>query len=247
MKYSSNCPKPKENGCTNVHVGETINFTASIRPLKCQSGSQIIKIKPEGIDESLEVELEVICDCPCEKPGHSDFSQQSKECTGEGDLKCGVCSCYPGRFGRNCECDSSTSTTDDVSACKQHENDTEICSGAGSCKCGKCECMKRPSPQVIYGRFCQCDNYSCKRNNGHICSGKDKGSCDCGKCKCLAGWTGEACECPDTNTTCIAAGSSEVCSGHGSCACGECQCNIVDGYRYSGKYCEECPSCPGQR
>ncbi|KAF5269170.1 hypothetical protein FQR65_LT02470 [Abscondita terminalis] len=251
IKYSSTCSKPKENGCNNIHVGEIISFTATIKPLQCQpqgSPPQLIKIKPEGIDESLDIELTVACHCGCEQSGHSDYIQKSSNCTDQGDLKCGICSCYPGRFGRNCECDSNTSNTDDVSACKQNENSTEICSSLGSCKCGKCECIKRPSPQIIYGKYCQCDNYSCKRNNGRVCSGKDNGICDCGQCKCSSGWTGEACECPDTNTTCIAPGSEGlVCSGQGFCSCGECQCNTIDGYTHSGKYCEECPSCPGQR
>ncbi|KAK4879184.1 hypothetical protein RN001_007330 [Aquatica leii] len=251
IKYSSTCLRPKENGCSNIHVGEIINFTASIKPLQCQpkgARPQLIKIKPEGIDETLEIELTVACDCACEQSGHPDFVLKSSNCTDQGDLKCGICNCYPGRFGRNCECDSSMSNTDDISVCKQNANSTEICSGLGSCKCGKCECIKRPTPQIIYGKYCQCNNYSCKRNNGQVCSGTDNGRCDCGQCKCSSGWTGEACECLDTNTTCIRPGSEGlVCSDKGSCVCGECQCHMIDGYRHSGKYCEECPSCPGQK
>jgi len=41
-------------------------------------------------------------------------------------------------------------------------------------------------------------------------------------------------------------GSGEICSGKGECVCGECQCIEEDGGRYSGKHCEECPTCPSK-
>lgn len=35
-----------------------------------------------------------------------------------------------------------------------------------------------------------------------------------------------------------------MCSGRGKCDCGRCKC---DPGEFSGKYCEECPTCPGHR
>ena len=52
--------------------------------------------------------------------------------------------------------------------------------------------------QIVSGDFCECDNFSCDRYDGKLCSGPDHGTCSCGKCMCLAaydvpGYT--ACEC----------------------------------------------------
>lgn len=53
--------------------------------------------------------------------------------------------------------------------CKANNETTEICSDHGVCKCGVCECMKRPNPQeVFYGKYCECDNFSCKRKDGLV-------------------------------------------------------------------------------
>lgn len=59
IKYTANCPKVDAYGCTDVHVGEIVNFTAHITPLRCFSGSKTIKIKPEAINEFLEIHLTV--------------------------------------------------------------------------------------------------------------------------------------------------------------------------------------------
>lgn len=139
IKYSSNCPKPIQNGCSNIRAGEIVNFTAIIKPLKCSgdTNTKTIRIKPEAVDESLIVELEVICDCDCERPDHPDYQADAEECATQGSLQCGVCSCNQGRFGRNCECDKETSVSNDVSSCKVNKNDSVVCSGLGTCKCGE--------------------------------------------------------------------------------------------------------------
>ncbi|KAF5304468.1 hypothetical protein FQA39_LY09664 [Lamprigera yunnana] len=248
IKYSSTCSKPKENGCSHISVGEIINFTATIKPLRCQQKGlypRIIKIKPTGLVESLEIELTVACDCLCEQPDHPNYVKNSEKCSFRGDTKCGVCSCHHTHFGKNCECGG----TEDVSDCVRNTSTAEICSGAGTCICGKCMCIQRSNPaEKIYGKFCECDNYSCMRGNGELCSGIKNGVCNCGRCECSPGWTGEACECSEANTTCITPESeSSICSGNGKCECGQCHCNMLDGYKYSGKYCEKFPLFPGRR
>lgn len=101
------------------------------------------------------------------------YQPNAVECKDRGTSVCGVCSCNPGFYGKQCECegnnidaDKSISTTD----CKPDNQTTEICSGHGACKCGVCDCDKRPNnPQeLFYGKYCECDNFSCKRSGGQV-------------------------------------------------------------------------------
>lgn len=39
-------------------------------PIDKAIGKQVIEFKPIGLNETMILELEVICDCPCEKPGN---------------------------------------------------------------------------------------------------------------------------------------------------------------------------------
>ncbi|KAL3282738.1 hypothetical protein HHI36_005907 [Cryptolaemus montrouzieri] len=244
IELTSNCTTPIKNGCSDIHVGEVVNFTASIKPLSCAgyNGKPItISFKPAGIDESLTIELDLICGCDCEVPGNSNYFPNSANCSGLGEMVCGVCKCSPGRYGSQCECDGQHSHSLNETDCVQNPGDS-VCSGLGSCKCGKCECFSRPnSDQKISGKFCQCDNYSCNREHGLLCAGR--GRCSCGRCLCNAGWSGSACECPDSNSTCIREGRNDegVCSGRGTCVCGKCEC--TESELYTGKFCELCPTC----
>lgn len=111
-----------------------------------------------------------------------------------------------------------------------------------------CDCDKRADPtEVISGAFCECDNFSCDRHNGLLCSGPDHGTCNCGVCDCNPKYHGTACDCLASNETCInPQGNGEVCSGKGQCSCGACICDTTDEGRYSGQYCEKCPTCSGR-
>ncbi|XP_060518734.1 integrin beta-PS-like [Cylas formicarius] len=240
VKITSNCPSFNENGCSSVKPGTILDFKAVIQPLECLKGSsqrRYIKIKPEGLEESLIIELDVHCECSCA----SRKIANSTECSGQGDLECGICRCHEERFGSSCQCDRTESSTDDVSACIRPDGQNKICSEKGRCICGKCTCRERQNPnEQFYGKYCECDNFSCPL----MCSGR--GVCNCGKCECNSEWAGNACECPKSNRDCMAPGSNEICSGFGNCTCGQCTC-IQDNDRHSGRFCEDCVSCPAQR
>lgn len=130
--------------------------------------------------------------------------------------------------------------------CRKDNTTTVDCGGRGTCVCDICDCDKRNNPEeVISGTYCECDNFSCDRSNGVLCS--DNGRCECGVCACSPGWSGDSCDCRTSDETCRAPnGPDQICSGHGVCKCGACQCEVDKDGRYSGKYCEKCPTCSGR-
>ncbi|XP_076245992.1 integrin beta-PS-like [Calliopsis andreniformis] len=172
----------------------SIKFCAVECPANSNEWQHTMQIKPRGINESLTVDLSIICDCPCDKPGHSvrriierefvlntltnihtfisiyGYVRDSEDCRGNGTLVCGVCSCREGFYGKQCECEGNGVAAESAAAvaeCKPNNETTEICSGHGACKCGVCDCVRRPNPQeIFYGKYCECDNFSCKRSGG---------------------------------------------------------------------------------
>lgn len=130
--------------------------------------------------------------------------------------------------------------------CRADNYSVVVCNGRGDCVDGVCECYKRPRhDEVISGQFCECDNFSCDRHNGLLCSGSDHGTCSCGVCQCEPGWMGDACDCRASNDTCIRRPGGGICSGHGTCECGSCRCDVTPDGRFSGRFCEKCPTCEG--
>ncbi|XP_012274157.1 integrin beta-PS isoform X2 [Orussus abietinus] len=259
IKYYSKCLNAygelkERKECGGLRVEDVVKFEVALKATECPDNSkewtQIVQIKPEGISESLVIEVEVICDCPCARPGHPGYIPDAEECKGNGTMICGVCSCSEGFYGKQCECkvsDVKEEKSSVIEDCKPSNETDEICSGRGTCKCGVCDCVKRVNPQeMFYGKYCECDNFSCKRSGGLVCGGR--GKCECGTCNCLPSWGGETCDCKETNSTCTLPGEdAEICSGRGDCICGTCHCHEKDKIRYSGQYCEECPTCPGKR
>jgi protocadherin alpha len=261
VTFFSNCvgdgPMRKTNKCSGLRVGTRVMFTAKIEVVRCpddpREWKQTFQIYPVGINEGVLVNLEMICQCDCEKPGFPGYEENSPKCNFKGTYKCGICECAPDAFGRFCECDAKNMNLNgDLEAgCRPDNTTTELCHHRGDCICGKCECMKREmEDEIIDGKYCECDNFSCDRHNGELCSGTEHGICECGKCKCYSDWNVPgytACECQASNDTCITPRGEHIhklCSGHGECECGECRCEETEEGQYSGKYCEDCPTCP---
>ncbi|XP_051984011.1 integrin beta-1b.1 [Xyrauchen texanus] len=244
ISYTSHCKngvsEKGENGrkCSNISIGDEVNFDVEITAKGCPSNgkSEMVKIKPQGISEEVEIVLNFICECVCYK----DRIPNSPECSnGQGTLECGVCRCNEGRLGRICECSKDEILTDDLDANCRMDNRTDICSNNGECVCGTCDCKKRDKPEERYsGKFCECDNFSCDRSSNKLCGGH--GRCECKKCICDAKYTGNACDCSLDTSTCLAR-NKQICNGRGTCECGACKCTDS---KFQGQTCEICPTCP---
>lgn len=257
IEYFSKCKGTTERKtpeCKGLRVGDQVEFRAEIKVEECPKDpnewKQVIGIYPVGLRESLIIDLEMICECPCERPGDQGFELESDKCSGHGTYQCGVCSCDDGYLGSRCECGSNTpwgvGGSFDDSSCRQ-TNTSAICSGRGTCNCGECKCSKRENPEErVEGTFCECTNFLCNRFNGELCGGPSHGECVCNKCHCKPGWIGDDCMCEDSNDQCMNPQTGVECSGQGKCVCNQCQCNEDDKGRYTGKYCEDCPICKGK-
>jgi protocadherin alpha len=263
VTYFSRCvgdgPIRETNKCSGLRVGSRVQFTAKIEVVKCpkdpREWKQTFEIYPVGINEKVLVNLEMMCQCDCEKPGNPGYIENAPQCSNHGTYKCGICECAPDFFGRKCECDAENlSFHGDLEAgCRPDNTTTTLCNNRGDCICGKCECYPRENPQeVVSGDYCECDNFSCDRYNGELCSGADHGVCQCGKCVCNSEWDSPgytACECRASNDTCITPWGeflNQLCSGHGTCECGKCKCQETADGQYSGQFCEDCPTCPNK-
>ncbi|XP_012724843.2 LOW QUALITY PROTEIN: integrin beta-1 [Fundulus heteroclitus] len=245
ITYKSNCKnnvvKVGEDGrkCSNISIGDEVYFQITVTSKKCPSTAkqEVIKIRPLGYNEEVEVVLEYICDCDCAQKGEPN----SKQCSeGSGTFECGACKCNDGRIGQTCECSKDEVRTEDLDANCRKDNGTDICSNSGDCVCGTCECKKRDNPAEVYsGQYCECDNFNCDRSNNKLCGGH--GRCECRKCICDANYTGSACDCSLDTSTCLAR-NGQICNGRGNCTCGTCRCTDP---KFQGPTCEICPTCPG--
>ena len=67
--------------------------------------------------------------------------------------------------------------------------------------CGRCKC----NLARYMGLYCECDRHGCKRafDDNQVCGGPQRGECLCdGTCRCKPGYTGERCDCMDSNANC---------------------------------------------
>lgn len=97
----------------------------------------------------------MLCDCECERQGNM-YEEKSPECNGVGTLKCGVCECYDGFFGKRCECSPHQELTGfdkHFQSCRPDNTTLVDCSGRGTCACGQCECEERENPKEVFSYF----------------------------------------------------------------------------------------------
>ncbi|XP_064614127.1 integrin beta-PS-like [Liolophura sinensis] len=250
ISYQSMClgsTSQDTNRCKNVKIGEEVTFDVEIQVPECPSNPALrrrdIIIGPVGLIDTLTIELEIICECGCQKADEAE--PNSILCSGgNGTYACGVCKCNEGRRGRLCECEESQLDDNEQQGNCQHHNSSLLCSGHGECVCGQCFCNPRSPNSVerFSGDYCQCDDYSCDLYQEMLCGGPTRGRCQCGTCLCNPGYNGTSCDCPISQDTCLAPNGA-VCNGQGECNCGKCKCDKES--RCYGDFCEHCPSCVG--
>uniref|UniRef100_T1K854 Integrin beta n=1 Tax=Tetranychus urticae TaxID=32264 RepID=T1K854_TETUR len=227
--------------CEGLQVDSQVMFKVKIELISCPNRvserKEVIKINPIGLEEGLIIEVNMICECDCEKT--KETKKHISKCNSKGDYICGKCNCHQGSFGSDCACDGDDRKS--FEECFKDTNDTEPCSGRGVCKCGECKCYSVKG-HAYTGKYCQCDDLACEYVDGQICGGITRGECKCGKCECTDRYTGSVCECPKSSQKCIDPVTKTICNGRGTCNCGKCDCQ----QSYFGLYCDECPTCLGQ-
>ncbi|XP_053309660.1 integrin beta-3 [Spea bombifrons] len=225
---------PGLKSCSGLKIGDTVSFSFEAKVRGCPKElEKTFTIKPVGFKDTLTVTVRFECDCDCQKEEEPD----SEICNnGNGTLSCGVCLCNPGWLGPHCECSEEDYNPTQQDRCRPKEG-ASVCTRRGECVCGQCVCHANDNGRV-WGKYCECDDFSCHRFKGEMCSGH--GQCNCGDCICESDWTGDYCNCTTRTDSCMSS-SGLLCSGRGQCVCGKCECTQPGSY---GDTCEKCPTCP---
>lgn len=144
----------------------SFEVSAEARSCPGKHAEHAFTLRPVGFRDSLEVAVTYSCRCGCS----AGLEPDSERCSGNGTYVCGLCECNPGYLGTRCECQEGESQTGYQHLCREAEG-KPLCSGRGECSCNQCSCFESEFGK-IYGAFCQCDNFSCARNRGVLCSGR---------------------------------------------------------------------------
>lgn len=165
--------------CSGVHAcyltsppALQVSFEVAVEARSCpaEDTSHTFTIKPAGFRDTLEVAVTYSCLCGC--TGRA--APASGKCSGNGTYACGLCECDPGYLGARCECEEGASGDLHHALCREAEG-KPLCSGRGECSCNQCLCYESEFGN-IYGPFCECDDFSCARYKGVLCSGRSLSS-----------------------------------------------------------------------
>ena len=112
LTFPSRCSRGTGSNYTCKGTDETTNiFKIDVEVKSCPEQAsqynQTIQILPSGSSEGLKIDLEMICECNCEK--YWNVEKNSPKCSGHGTLTCGICKCNPSRYGKYCECNAKES------------------------------------------------------------------------------------------------------------------------------------------
>ncbi|KAG7273629.1 hypothetical protein CRUP_017351 [Coryphaenoides rupestris] len=189
IAYTSRCKNglvsegEKGRKCSNISIGDEVTFTIDVTSTGCpkQGKPEVIKIKPLGFNEEVEITLNFICDCGCSKDGVAN----SDDC----DFGSGTFECNPGRVGRKCECSSTEVSTEDMDrSCAGTTAPISAATTAIVCVApasnGRCDCRVCTCDPMWSGSACDCslDTSTCLAANNLICN--DWGTCeDCVQCR----------------------------------------------------------------
>lgn len=145
-----------------------VSFSIEAKVRGCpQQRQKSFTIKPVGFKDSLTVEVDFVCDCGCQKNAEPNSSICNQ---GNGTFECGVCSCYEGWLGSHCECSEEEYNPSQQDNCSPQKGQP-LCSQRGECICGQCVCHGSDFGKVT-GKYCECDDFSCIRFKGEMCSGE---------------------------------------------------------------------------
>lgn len=181
-----------------------------------------------SLSEYMDLDVELQRPCPCQEPPDPENENGRFQCSDQGYMYCGMCTCDEGWTGTLCTCptDATNVTSNEalLLKCRQPLSDQTrsplACSNHGDCVCGDCFC----DPGYT-GPFCECKEC--------VDCDSDRADCFCGQCVCKYGWSGTRCNCAEDTEACRGP-TGEICSQRGACDCGECKCED----EFLGKFCE---------
>lgn len=91
--------------CEGLKTGDSVTFELEFSVDRCPSNQsewqKVVKIFPAGANESIEVDISLLCQCDCETVQAVGVSAK---CHNGGAIQCGICQCDEKHLGANCEC-----------------------------------------------------------------------------------------------------------------------------------------------